>query len=200
MSTKRTAGLAAAALVMAAVALAAPRVHAAKQVDPMGKGLVGLMLLSGEIVLSVEALAGVRNPWALAIPTVVAAGGGAVGGYFIDAKVKNAGLSVGLLAGGMALFFPSIVIAVAKTRFVAEKDLAEDMSVTVSDVEEDEEEPAPPPPEPEGTTAVLQIGPRGLSVGVPPVQMTGLYSDEELKFLARDQGVEYRLSVLNVAF
>ncbi len=185
-----------AALVAMALIMASPRAHAVKNVDPMGKGLVGLMMLSGELVLSIEALAGVRNPWALAVPTVVAAAGGAVGGYFIDAKVKNSGASVGLLAGGMALFFPSIIIAVAKTRYVSEKDLAEDVSVTVKD---EEATPTPPPPE-EGTSAMLELGPSGVAVTVPALQVSGLYSDEELMFLARSQGVEYRVSVLDVAF
>lgn len=197
--------LVAALMLAAAIVMAAPRAQAGtggEEVDAMGKGLVGMMLLSGELVLSIEALAGVKNPWALAIPTVVAAGGGAVGGYFIDKNVNNDGLSVGLLAGGLALFFPSIIIAVAKTRFVAEKDLAENVSVTVTDEEEDEDAPPPPPPEAEGgeSAAMIQVAPGHVAVSVPALQVQGLYSDDELMTLARSQGVEYRLSVVHVAF
>ncbi len=208
--------VAVAAAVLLALALAAPRAHAQKEVGAMGKGIVGLGLLSGELVLSIEALAGVKNPWALAIPTIVAMGGGAVGGYFID-KLDKPEASVALLACGMALFLPSIVIAVARTKYVSEKDLAEDVSVVVADEEGEEEEAggeesgteteaeAAEPPEPEakasGTVhAVLDVTRTHVQVGVPPLEVYGLFSDDELHFLARNQGVEYRLSLLHVAF
>ncbi|MBW2261419.1 MAG: hypothetical protein JRG91_05535 [Deltaproteobacteria bacterium] len=201
--------VAVAAAVLLALALATPRVHAQKEVGAMGKGIVGLGLLSGELVLSVEALAGVKNPWALAIPTIVAMGGGAVGGYFID-KLDKPEASVALLACGMALFLPSIVIAVAKTKYVSEKDLAEDVSVTVADEEEEEEageegteteaEAATEAKAPGAIHAMVDVSRSQVQIGVPPLEVHGLYSDEELHFLARDQGVEYRLSLLHVAF
>lgn len=198
-----------------ALAIAAPHAHAQKEISAMGKGIVGLGLLSGEVVLSVEALAGVKNPWALAIPTIVAAGGGAVGGYFID-KLDKPEVSVALLASGMALFLPAIVIAVAKTKYVSEKDLAEDVSVSVAGeegeeegeaeesteteaeaVEEPEEEAAAPPG---AVHAMVDVSRSRVMVSVPPLQVYGLYTDEELRFLARSQGVEYQLSFLHVAF
>jgi hypothetical protein len=120
-----------------------------------------------------------------------------VGGYFIDAKVKNAGVSVGLLVGGMALFFPAIIIAVAKTRFVSEKDMAKDINVTIT---EDDQKAQPAEPEPDVESAMIHVTPGGVSVGAPLLEVAGLYSDEELQFLARGQGVEYRLPVLNVSF
>jgi hypothetical protein len=198
--------------LVGALALAAPAAHASKQVGSMGKGLVGLGLLSGEVVLSVEAAAGVRNPWALSIPTIVAAGGGAVGGYFID-KLHKPDVSVALLACGMALFIPSIIITVARTKYVSEKDLAEDVSVSVTGKEEEgegtegEEEAEPEPPaEPEASApapvmhAMVDVDRTGLRLGVPPLGVYELYSEEELRSLASSQGVEYRLSILNVAF
>ena len=204
--------IAVAAAVLLALALAAPRAHAQKEVSAMGKGIVGLGLLSGEVVLSVEALAGVKNPWALAIPTIVAMGGGAVGGYFID-KLDKPEASVALLACGMALFLPSIVIAVAKTKYVSEKDLAEDVSITVAGEDEEEageeetetEAEAAEPPEPEAKApgavhAMVDVSRSQVQIGVPPLEVYGLYGDEELHFLARNQGVEYRLSLLHVAF
>lgn len=211
LCSTRTSLIAAAALV--AVTLAAPRAHAQGEVKAMGKGLVGLGLLSGELVLSIEALAGVKHPAALAVPTIVAAGGGAVGGYFIDKKVNNPSVSVALLACGMALFLPAIVIAVAKTKYVSEKDLAEDVSVTVAGEEEGEaEEEAEETTETEAEAETEAAAPSGavhalvdvsssrVLVGVPPLEVYGLFSDEELRFLARAQGVEYRLSLLHVAF
>jgi len=215
MSIDRTASrplVAAGAAVLLALVLAAPQAHAQKEVASMGKGIVGLGLLSGELVLSVEALAGVKNPWALAIPTIVAVGGGATGGYFID-KLDKPEASVALLACGLALFLPSIVIAVAKTKYVSEKDLAEDVSVTMADEEEagageegtETEAEAAPPPEPEAKAsgpvhAMVDVSRSRVQLGVPPLEVLGLYSDEELQFLARNQGVEYRLSLLHVAF
>jgi hypothetical protein len=37
-------------------------------------------------------------------------------------------------------------------------------------------------------------------LGVPPLQIHELFSDEEMMALASSQGVEYRISVLHVAF
>jgi hypothetical protein len=216
MSIDRTATrplVATGAAVLLALVLAAPQAHAQKEVGSMGKGIVGLGLLSGELVLSIEALAGVKNPWALAIPTIVAVGGGATGGYFID-KLDKPEASVALLACGMALFLPSIVIAVAKTKYVSEKDLAEDVSVTLADEEAEAEAgeegteteaEAAPPPEPEAKAAgsvhaMVDVSRSHVQIGVPPLEVLGLYSEDELHFLARNQGVEYRLSVLHVAF
>jgi len=218
-----------AGLVAVALALAAPRAEAEKKVSSMGKGIVGLGLLSGEVVLSVEALAGVKNGWALAIPTIVAAGGGATGGYFID-RLDKPEVSVALLASGLALFIPSIIIAVARTKYVSEKDLAEDTGVVVTEgageeiagppaegtetepgtepeTETEAEPAAPPEPEVEesgsaGTVplALLGVDRTGLRVGLPPLEVVDLYSDDELRFLARAQGVEYRLALLHIAF
>lgn len=217
MSIERPASrplVAVAAAVLLALALAAPRAHAQKEVSAMGKGIVGLGLLSFELVLSIEALAGVKNPWALAIPSIVAAGGGAVGGYFID-KLDKPEASVALLASGMALFLPSIVIAVARTKYVSEEDLAEDVAVVVEgeEGEESEEEEGgteteaeaaePPGPEaraPGAVHAMVDVSGSHVQIGVPPLEVYGLYSDDELHFLARSQGVEYRLSLLHVAF
>jgi hypothetical protein len=205
--------VAVAAAILLALALASPRAHAQKEVSSMGKGIVGLGLLSFELVISIEALAGVKHPAALAVPSIVAAGGGAVGGYFID-KLDNPEASVALLACGLALFLPSIVITVAKTKYVSEKDLAEDVSVTVAgeDEEEDEEgeegteteaEAASPEPEakaPGAVHAMVDVSRSHVQIGVPPLEVYGLFSDDELHFLARNQGVEYRLSLLHVAF
>jgi hypothetical protein len=115
----------------------------------------------------------------------------------------------------MALFLPSIVIAVARTRYVSEKDLAEDVSVTLAGEEESEAEEeeaggteteAEAAPEEEAAApagavnAMIDVSRTRVVLGVPPLEMYGLYSDEELHFLASSQGVEYRLSLLHVAF
>jgi len=207
-SISRGSLVASAAAILVTIVLLAPEARAAKDVKALPKATIGLGLLSGELVLSIEALAGVKNPWALSIPTVVAAAGGAVGGYFIDAKVKNASVSVALLASGLALFIPSLIITAAKLRFVKEEDLAEDVSVTVTSEDEsggespdegggESEEDAARSTVP---TALFAIGGGTFQMGVPPLEVLNLYSDEELLFLARNQGVEYRVSVIDVAF
>ena len=203
-----------AAAIVASALLAAPAADAEVKVESMGKGIVGLGLLSGEIVLSIEALAGVKNPWALSIPPIVAAGGGAVGGYFID-KLHKPEASVALLVSGMALFIPAIIIAVAKTKYVAEDDLAEDVTVKAKDSEKasDAAEEGAGAPEgggtevegggeaaPSGTQALLDVGKKSVKIGVPPLYMGALFSDEEMRFLARSQGVEYRLDIISVSF
>lgn len=134
--THRPAILATAA-VFGLTALALPQREArADEVSPTGKGMVGGGLLGAEVVTIVESLAGVKSPWAYVIGGVVGAGGGAVGGYFVEQNSSDGRAPMYMLAGGLALVIPAIVLTLNATRWQPEAGATEDVS------------PAGPPAEP----------------------------------------------------
>jgi hypothetical protein len=98
----------------------------ADEVSPNGKGIVGGALLGGEVVTITESLIGVRNGWAYLIGGVVGAGGGGVGGYFVEHGTSNGQGAVYLLAGGMALIIPAVVLTLNATRYHPSESATED--------------------------------------------------------------------------
>jgi hypothetical protein len=124
--THRPALLATAAL-FGAVALAAPvREARADDVSPTGKGIVGGGLLGAEVITITESLVGVHAGWAYAVGALVGAGGGAVGGYFVEQGSSNGQVPMYMLAGGLALVIPAVVLTLDATRFRPEEGITED--------------------------------------------------------------------------
>jgi hypothetical protein len=188
------------------------------------KGAVGLGLLAGELVVNIEALAGVKKAWILAVTGLVAAGGGAAGGYFAETKPKadtGAQVGVGLLAGGMAMIVPTMIIATAMTKYRGKKEVAPKVEVesekaaaemsgeatTEGEVEHpaEEEKPAEEKPAETGTegtapSALLNVDKKTVSLAVPPVLMVPVFSKDELGVLTNEQKTEYRINVINLVF
>ena len=180
------------------------------------KGCVGLGLLAGELVVTIEAVAGVKKAWILAVTGLVAAGGGAVGGYFAETSPgaeKGGQVGVGLLAGGMAFLVPTMIIATHMTRFAGKKESGAEVEVIVekdtgggaSEEEEGaaeeeapaEEETAAEAPE---TTAMINISGEMVSLAVPPLQVHPVYPQDDIGFLTGEQEFEYRMNLINVVF
>jgi hypothetical protein len=113
-----------------------PREARAADVSPTGKGMVGGGLLGAEVVTIVESIAGVKSPWAYVIGGVVGAGGGAVGGYFVEQSSTDGRAPMYMLAGGLALVIPAVVLTLNATRWQPEEGATEDRT------------PAGPPAEP----------------------------------------------------
>jgi len=223
-------------LVFAAVLallLSFPRGARAQAIDEVSnngaKGAVGLGLLAGELVVNIEALAGVKKAWILAVTGLVAAGGGAAGGYFAETKPKadtGAQVGVGLLAGGMAMIVPTMIIATAMTKYRGKKEVAPKVEMesekaasemsgeatTEGEVEQPpaeekpaEEKPAEEKPAETGTEgtapgALLNVDKKTVSLAVPPVLMVPVFSSEELGVLTNEQKTEYRINVINLIF
>jgi hypothetical protein len=140
------ASLAVAAL-LGAIAVSAPAREArADEVSPDGKGIVGGALLGAEVVTITEALAGARPGWAYAVGAIVGAGGGGVAGHFIEQDSTDGKVPMYMLAGGLALIIPAVVLTLNATRYQPEEGAAEDNS------------PAPPPADP-GTVGGSIVGP-----------------------------------------
>jgi|CZKU01.1.fsa_nt_gi hypothetical protein len=128
MRTSRPAFVAAAAILGVTVVTAPARQARADEVSPDGKGVVGGALLGGEVVMITEALAGVRPGWAYAVGGIIGAGGGGVAGHFIeqDQASQNGRVPMYMLAGGLALIIPAIVLTLNATRWQPEEGATED--------------------------------------------------------------------------
>jgi len=123
------------------------------------KGTIGGALLGGELVVTVEAAAGVKSGWAYAGGAILGAAGGGVGGYFIE---KNASPRVDLLmlAGGMTLVIPSIVFALSRTAYAPPVDYLTDKPPA--------DEPIANPPQPDVPTGAAPAPVETVSPPPPP--------------------------------
>ena len=122
----RTAHALAVSAALAAAVVAVPREAQAEEVTPTAKGIVGTALLGGEIVVFAEAIFGVRSPAAYLIGAGAGAVAGGVGGYFIEQAVDDGRIPAYLLAGGLALMIPAIVVALDATRYMPAEGARED--------------------------------------------------------------------------
>jgi hypothetical protein len=103
----------------------APAVYA-DEVAGSPKGLVGGALLGGEVVTITESLIGAHSGWWYAIGFVVGAGGGGAGGYFVDKGSTDGRPSMYMLAGGLALVIPALVLTLNATRYQGSDTATED--------------------------------------------------------------------------
>jgi hypothetical protein len=94
------------------------------------KGVVGGSLLGADVVTIVESVAGVRPAWAYGIGALVGAAGGGVGGYFIGRDSSDGRAPTYILAGGLALIIPAIVLTLNATRYLPEEGATEDKAPT----------------------------------------------------------------------
>jgi hypothetical protein len=147
------------AAVFGAIPFAAPARQAhADDVSPTGKGITGGALLGAEAVTMVESIAGVHQGWAYGVGALAGAAGGGVGGYFIEKGSTDGRVPMYMLAGGLALVIPAIVLTLNATRFMPEEGAIEDKPLTAPPAEPgapggsvtgsppDVATPAPPPP------------------------------------------------------
>jgi hypothetical protein len=97
----------------------------------IGKGVTGGALLGADAVTIVESLVGVHAGWAYGVGALAGAAGGGVGGYFLSNDANNDGkVPTYLLAGGLALVIPALVLYFNATRYMPEEGATEDRSPT----------------------------------------------------------------------
>jgi len=194
----------AAALVAGAV-ITMPSEAAAQDVSPTGKGITGGVLLGSEVALITVGAIGVKSWWPYVLFGAVGAGGGAVGGYFVE-QVDEAEPSLYMLAGGMALIVPTVVVVLNATAYDP-----------TDDTEEDDELPPGEEPGLEGgidveagfrpdgmPTALLDIDVFSRTtryrVGLPTVQALPRFTQKEVATYGVDQVTEVRFPVLSGHF
>jgi hypothetical protein len=217
-------GLIAAAAVVGVAALVAPlREARADNVSPSGKGIAGGALLGAEAVTIVESLVGVHSGWAYVIGAVVGAGGGAAGGYAVEQGSSNGQVPMYMLAGGLALVIPAVVLTLDATRYRPEEGVTEDRtpqgpaaepgvpggsvggggSTTVSP-----SAPTPPPsgggtpPPPSGAPqSLFDVNHGDFRLGLPLPSVVPMFSPTETKQygLTRNDA-EVKMPVLHVSF
>jgi hypothetical protein len=130
LESKTTRRIVLAAVAAATVLVGAPRAAQAEEVSPTGKGIAGTALLGAEIVVFTEAIIGVRSGTAYALGAAGGAVAGGVGGYFIEQSVSDGRIPAYLLAGGLALIIPALVITLDQTRYLPTEGAREDKPVT----------------------------------------------------------------------
>jgi len=200
----------------------------ADEVTASPKGIVGGALLGGEVVVLVEALAGTKPAWAYILGGVVGAGGGAVGGYYVEQNADSK-ISVYMLAGGLALVIPTTVAALQATSYQAPNDYTEDRPASGSPVPEPPRPTAPgqqPTPGPSGTESIpgsagrpstrlhyhwqptrlklpaglLDVEEGAVQVAMPAVEVRPIYRLEELQKYGLEQQHELRVPVFSATF
>jgi hypothetical protein len=156
--------LVSAAPLVGAVLLAPARASAdvgKNEASPNGKGIVGGALLGGELVCAVEAAAGVQNGWAYLGGAVGGAAAGGVGGYFLEQNA-SARASMLVLAGGMTLVIPTIVLVLSQTAYAPPADYITDKPPA------DEPVANPPRPDAPSTGAPPAAAPPPPNAAPPP--------------------------------
>lgn len=200
---------------------------AADSVSVDGKGIVGGALLGGEVVTITMGIIGVEDGWPYFVFGGVGAVGGALGGYAVEQAVDpQAEVPLFMLAGGLTLLVPAIVISLNAT---ADEDPVDELP---SDGERAEPpQPAsgaPAAPPASGAASVnlgaqrkvtetnrrvarahartprtggaVDVGGDALRLGVPAVQVQPLYTEQEINQYGVTQGTQVRVPVLSAAF
>ncbi len=126
---KSTAWMALAAATFAG-GLLVPGTAKAEEVSTTGKGIAGGALLGAEVVVITEALVGVRPTWAYLVGGGAGAVAGGVGGFFIERAVDEGHVPVYMLAGGLALVIPAVVLTLNATRYRPTEGAQEDRAPT----------------------------------------------------------------------
>jgi hypothetical protein len=205
------------AIAFGAAVVAAPLRNAcADNVSPKGKGVTGGALLGAEVVTIVESLVGVRAGWAYAVGAVVGAGGGAAAGFAVEHGNTDGKVPTYMLAGGLALAIPAIVLILNATRYMPEEGATEDRApvgpaaepgVTPGGVSgapagapvtppASATPPAPPPP----PQSLLDVLPGRFRLGVPLPEMRPIFSVAEQRQYGMKNDTELRMPVLHVSF
>lgn len=104
--------------------------HAQEVVSSTGKGIIGGALLGGEVVMITESLIGVKPTWAYIVGGGLGAVGGGIGGYFIEGGSADGKVPTYLLAGGLALVIPTLVLTLNATRYTPSETAREDKAPT----------------------------------------------------------------------
>jgi|GEM_PF-654846 len=155
-----------AVLLVAAAAgsgtFAAPRIAHAEEVSPDGKGIVGGALLGAEVVVFIEALAGVRSGTVYALSAAGGAVAGGLGGFALERAVDDGRVPAYLLAGGLALIIPALVVTLDQTRYLPSDGAREDKPTTL---------PPSDPGKPGGSSVVGAEAPQP-TPGTPPAGTT----------------------------
>ncbi len=194
----------------------------ADEVSSTGKGIAGGALLGAEAVTIVESLADVRPGWAYAVGALVGAGGGGVGGYFVEQGSSDGRAPSYMLAGGLALVIPALVLTLNATRYRPEEGATEDRAPVgpaaepgvpgagiiaapppAAPASQPAAVPTPPPPpgpSPAPPQSLLDMRPGEVRMGVPVPDVRPVFSVTQQRQYGMRAETEVRVPVLHVTF
>ncbi|MGO9838833.1 MAG: hypothetical protein ACLP1X_32030 [Polyangiaceae bacterium] len=205
----------AAAVLVGATVLASGGDARADNVASTPKGTVGGALLGAEVVTITESLFGARPGWAYAVGAIVGAGGGGAAGYVVDQGSTDGKVPMYLLAGGLALIIPAIVLTLNATRYMPEEGATEDSVPTGPPAEPgvpsgtlggptSPPSAAPPPPvtspAPAPPQSLLDVGGGAIRLGVPVPDVRPVFSMTEQRQYGMHAETEVRMPVLHLVF
>lgn len=168
------------------------------------KGISGGALVGAEAVMLTEAALGVKPTWLYVLGGVVGAGGGGFAGYYLGGSSSPKPPSF-VLAGGIALFIPTLIGIVTATQFQPDDTYQQQRS-------SDEEVPldARGPrgaqrPTRRALAAAAAAGPEAPApasphLELPQVQVAASYSAEELQIHQVRQAPAVHVSLLRGVF
>lgn len=203
----------------------------AQQAEPTpvtgtAKGIVGGGLLGAEIVMMPMGIAGLKPWWPYVVFGAVGAAGGAVGGWAIEQAAPPAEAPLYMLAGGLALVIPTLVLTLNATTH-EDAPPEEEAPPPTDQAIPGEAQPGQPgaaPGQPgEGTTIKVEGAHKGrvrharratplipnslfdlqgseVRLGVPAVEVRPVYTQDELARFGLDQETEVRVPVFRAAF
>ena len=212
-----------AALLAGLVAIAAAPSRASAQstaevdsVSGKGKGIVGGALLGGEIVCMPMGIAGLKPWWPYLVFGGLGSVGGAVGGWAVEQANPPAEAPLYMLAGGLALIIPTLVVSLNATT----KSQYKDDSTTEPSKTAPPAQPGAPASPAEGTsitvtktsdardhlrhrrlqTTLFAIDTEGLGLGVPAIDIRPSYTPVEISQYHLEQQTEVRIPVFSASF
>lgn len=216
-------GLTTAAFGMATLTAGAPEARA-DEIKGTPKAMVGGGFLGAEVVAIPMAIAGVRAGWAYAVFPPLGAVGGVIGGYFMDHAYDTSGPaggptspaygSVFMLAGGMALIIPTIVLMLNATRYHPSAEATEDRAPKNVGPEanpgaaggssvapaKDSGGGAGGNQPPYIPLSLVDVHEGSLRVGIPVPEVHEAYTPQQVKELGVVQTTEVRVPVFKLAF
>jgi hypothetical protein len=122
-------GVAASAFLAAGTVAAQPYEVTTDESVKGVRGAIGLGLVGMELTMTIEAAAGVTNPWLLSLIPLAVGGGAAAGGYYMEQESVDAGIA--MLAVGMTMLVPSILITLILASETYEPVESEEESATM---------------------------------------------------------------------
>ncbi len=226
-TNKSTRRLLVATLAAATTISSTVRPARADEVAPTGKGIAGGALLGGEVVAITESLAGLRTGWIYAVTAGAGMVAGGLGGFAVESAEKNSsGLGATyMLAGGMILIIPALVLSLNATRYHPSENATEDKPppgipadpglrggspATGPGAAPPSPAPGPPPPAAPAGPPVAPPPPTSLldwrthetplRLGLPVPEVRPMYTAAEMKAYGVQQQTEVRMPVLRVTF
>lgn len=194
VARRATCAVLAAAAALALVAVPS-EARAEGPVTPTAKGIVGGALLGAEVVDLTMGIVGVRKGWPYFVFGAVGAAGGGVGGYFVEQNAAPEA-SVYMLAGGMALVIPTLVVALNATAYQPpDSDSAEPQAPAGGSASRSKRAVAMHVP-----TSVVDFYDHRLSLGVPALELRTAYTQREIAMFGVEQHPEVSVPVFKASF